>query len=441
MRNKARHVINRVSLEVKFQDKESAFKGRGTLQDIFYKSVLPQLEKAIEKYSFKSQVIRINRLEIDLGTLPFDQSASDLGNRIYSVISDKLNRLGPGDVVVEELTRARVETYLEFLETGLFHWSSEIGSTGQFEDTFRKLDQTARTFWLARLRMLLQKKFIQTRFIYQHCDDFFYWVADQLQPLLKQAKTKFFEERFARLSKVREKEIVLECISRLPGKDDMGRLTEELDSLLANHFPKSEELAGSQPRMKDGHNIELETRRETGGASSQGPVKEEVIFIQNAGIVLLHPFFVSLFTRLGFLDNNQEFTGSETRLRAFFMLHYLACGTGYLEEHRALFYKILCAMDMHEPVPKTIALTTSEKTEAEALLISAIANWKALKNTSPGGLREAFIHREGKLQKKDKGWTLKVEQSSFDILLARLPWSLSIIKLPWLKQMIWVEWA
>ncbi len=79
--------------------------------------------------------------------------------------------------------------------------------------------------------------------------------------------------------------------------------------------------------------------------------------------------------------------------------------------------------------------------ESEALLQSVIRYWPPLKNTSVDGLRHSFLQREGKLEQKQNGWLLTVEQKTIDILLDKLPWGFSTVTLPWMKEMISVDWC
>ena len=71
-----------------------------------------------------------------------------------------------------------------------------------------------------------------------------------------------------------------------------------------------------------------------------------------------------------------------------------------------------------------------------------ILYWTVLMSTSPDGLREGFLQREGKLTLSDHGnWKLRVEQKSIDILLGYLPWGISMVKLPWMENLLVVEWT
>ena len=121
-------------------------------------------------------------------------------------------------------------------------------------------------------------------------------------------------------------------------------------------------------------------------------------------------------------------------------LQYLVTGKQHPEEFYLPLNKILCGMDVSSTLPQDIELTEDCKTACDDLLGAVIGHWTALKNTSPEGLQETFLNREGKLTFKDGQWTLVVERKTIDILMDRIPWSISMIKHSWMKQMINTEW-
>ena len=85
-------------------------------------------------------------------------------------------------------------------------------------------------------------------------------------------------------------------------------------------------------------------------------------------------------------------------------------------------------------------LTKNEKQEIIDLLDSVIANWTALKNTTAGGFREAFLQRKGSVEKNSDDYCIRVDVLSHDILLSYLPWNITLIKYPWNDYLIHVEW-
>lgn len=167
-----------------------------------------------------------------------------------------------------------------------------------------------------------------------------------------------------------------------------------------------------------------------------------VFYVQNAGIVLLHPFLVTLFDTCGWW-RQQGFRNVRSRAGAVRLLHFLATGERDAPEYDLLLPKLLCGLSPDEPL-RPHRLSKRVLAEGMELLEAAIGHWSALKNTSPDGLRDAFLQRDGKLESRPSGgWRLTVEAKPQDALLARLPygWGLSLIPLPWLPNPLQVEWV
>lgn len=74
------------------------------------------------------------------------------------------------------------------------------------------------------------------------------------------------------------------------------------------------------------------------------------------------------------------------------------------------------------------------------MLQAVISHWNALGGTSVQGLRETFLQREGRLQRDEDAWRLRVAPRPFDMLLDRLPWGYATLKLPWMKEVLHVDW-
>ncbi|WP_298547901.1 contractile injection system tape measure protein [uncultured Aquimarina sp.] len=163
-------------------------------------------------------------------------------------------------------------------------------------------------------------------------------------------------------------------------------------------------------------------------------------YIQNGGLLLLHPYIERLFSELKLLTREKKIKEKKVAL-AIHLLHYLATKREKQIESDLVFEKFLCGYPINKPIRKNIRLPQNFKEEAELLLKALLNNWKALKNTSTDGLRENFIKREGKLMSDDPSrYRVIVERKTQDILLEKLPWNLTIIKLPWIDRLIFVEW-
>jgi len=163
---------------------------------------------------------------------------------------------------------------------------------------------------------------------------------------------------------------------------------------------------------------------------------EEGVFIDCAGVVLLHPFLARFFEGLGIAEGNKL----PQPERALCLVHYLATGLLFAPEYDLLLPKLLCNLPVDTPVDSRIELTAAEEEEADALLSAVIRHWDALGNTSAENLRGSFLVRPGKLSQRHGEHLLQVETRSYDVLLDRLPWGLGLVQLPWMERNLWVEW-
>jgi ADP-ribose pyrophosphatase YjhB (NUDIX family) len=163
------------------------------------------------------------------------------------------------------------------------------------------------------------------------------------------------------------------------------------------------------------------------------------LYVQNAGLVLFHPYLYRFFEKLKLIEDGR-FENNIFRVRAAFILQWLASGKQSPPEYMLPLNKILCGLEIYEPFPRDILLTEKEIEACDGLLETVVEHWSALKNTSAEGLRKSFVQREGVLEKEGRNWRLRVERKSYDLLLEKLPWGLSMIKLSWMKTLIMVEW-
>lgn len=161
--------------------------------------------------------------------------------------------------------------------------------------------------------------------------------------------------------------------------------------------------------------------------------------VQNAGQILFHPFLRYFFQGFDWLDEKSLLL-PEHKMAAVQTLHYCATGNAVFFEADMILEKFMCGIPLDAPVQSTDLLSAKMKREATFMLKELIRNWPALKNTSPAGLREAFIQREGKLIKKEGEYKLIVERKVIDVLMEKLPWNISVVKMPWQKELLFVEW-
>jgi len=180
------------------------------------------------------------------------------------------------------------------------------------------------------------------------------------------------------------------------------------------------------------------------GESDSDDSSVDSIYIGNAGLVLAGPFLLQLFRSLDMLEQEEngplKMRDEETASRAVHLLQYLVAGATASAEPLLILNKILCGIAVESPVERGIEATDQELESCDKLLKSMISNWTAIKNTSVIGLRETFLQREGKLDRSDDGWKLRVQRKTVDVLVDQIPWSVSVIYHPWMPKPIHVTW-
>ncbi len=166
---------------------------------------------------------------------------------------------------------------------------------------------------------------------------------------------------------------------------------------------------------------------------------DEKLVTHTSGIVLLYPFLKPFFTELELLREGQ-WKDADAQVRAVHLLHHLATGVQEQPEWNLVLEKFMCGLRPEIPIERQLRLSDAEMAECESLLSSVIEHWLALKNTSPRGLRETFLRRDGLLRPTDKGYRLQVARKTQDVLLDALPWTFYIIKPAWNDYLIEVLW-
>ena len=235
---------------------------------------------------------------------------------------------------------------------------------------------------------------------------------------------------FSSLTAQAQKSIQVKLSELAEGNKDFKTLHELNNSLnqLRNIKTKTNFINGANT-LTNNENIKNEIAEEI----------TDSIYIQNAGLILIHPFISSLFQRLDLL-NGVKFKGIAEQERAVLILQYIVNGQTNLPEYILPLNKILCGLPLGYPVANKLVLNEKEKELIDSLLSAIIQQWRAIGNSSINGLRDSFFQREGKLVSEEKNWELLVEQKSYDMLLDQLPWSYTIIKLAWMKKAIVTSW-
>ncbi len=170
---------------------------------------------------------------------------------------------------------------------------------------------------------------------------------------------------------------------------------------------------------------------------------DDPIFIGNAGLVLFNPYLPSLFERLGLLTDTEKgprIVNADAMSRGVHLLQYLVDGRLDAPEPELVLNKLLCGLPNAQPVAVSIEPNAADIAMCDGLIAALIANWSILSNTSPAGLRETFLQREGRLTYGADCWNLTVPRKTVDILVDQLVWSIAMLNHRWMSEAVRVTW-
>jgi hypothetical protein len=424
------HIIRRQYLHVELNGTESeglALQHR--LSDLCQQLLIPAIEGVLDHCAPPRGHLIIDRLEIDAGTLTLERLEDELAESVTEVLEKVLQEQIPtgdflsvapdNDNVQHKTTQQTInEVFIFFLKTGSLPWWFHLPQG-------KNLEQTILESWQEMKRsddVLRSKESAVLHTLYS---------ATARKRLTCQFSSVFIENLLSRLSPA--KDVVVSLLkSQWP---EAGKKVNTDRTKNAEPIPA--DLPVSKKKMAYIDNKPEEpTKKSPDYVDSYLDIKEG-LYIDHAGLVLLHPFLPQFFESLNVIAGDKLLQPD----RALCLLHFLVTGQVFAPEYELILPKILCNIPLETPVEANVELKIAELEEAEALLEAVIRHWKALRNTSIDGLRETFLVRPGKVSLHDNGdWLLQVESITFDILMNQLPWGIGMIKLPWMDKMLWVEW-
>ncbi|WP_123956549.1 contractile injection system tape measure protein [Chryseobacterium mucoviscidosis] len=164
------------------------------------------------------------------------------------------------------------------------------------------------------------------------------------------------------------------------------------------------------------------------------------LYIDNAGLVILHPFLVNLFQKLN-LCKDEVWKDKESQHKAVLLTQYLITGQEIFFENELILNKLICGFSVENVINTRQKISEEEKEVCNDLLSVVIEYWSVMKNSSVEALRETFLQRAGKLSLSEvHSSELWVEEKGVDILLASLPWAIGMIQTPWMENFLYCYW-
>ena len=464
------HVINRLQFELNCTDEEQAFHFRQNFGITFQEQIIDASDEICSNHVPEDEWIKIEKLEINLGQ--FSAAAFDLNfSSVFKVkfekaLVDKLSNI-PSSQKRESFLVSKIELLKHFLQTGTLPWWATEQETDINEiicelitnhpekiTPFFYHHQFKKNLWTRvafQLNEEAKTKLILLIPILKAIKELFVKWIQQLNIFLKNENVAAINIVGAPIDNI----ILGNAPQIFQHQDDPGIYLEifrntitsiasqckpAIDKIISNSQSDfinvfnnmTNDFANQQISVKTDAQLQLSEADDEETATDKYAVK-------HAGIILLSPFLKSFFTNLQLL-NGKEWKNKNSQYKAVHLLKFLTTGEQKTFEYNLTLEKIMCGLNIEEPIPLEILLEEHETNEAIQLLESVIEHWKAIKNTSVSGLRESFLKREGILTQKGNGWLLQVERKTLDILIDSIPWGYSTITFSWNEYLIFVEW-
>ena len=475
------HTIKRFSLELQTQSMEQSYALHRRCNKLVKEDLIGRLDKILSAQFDNEEIIRINKIEIDLGNISNSDLEKEFIEKYIAGFTEKIKHINVSKKINTPLQEIEIINkgdnsigqFFYFLSTGKMPWALQginfvnwqaeltIAIKNNQIRFFEKLTETAAHQPAAIERLIIQ------------FDDFFILaVVSGTIPLVKTD----FENLFLAIKKiipfnqmvaVRKKilQAVLPVLLNFPRKNEENKI-QQLIANLSKDYPDTEEkviislqekiieivkkadekflpreLNCTTAEKKNNAELTEATKNENTEEKINNIAEEKTVFIENAGLILLHPFLQNLFKATGLMEED-SFKNDLCKQKAVHLLQYLVNGEQQLPEFIMPLNKILCGFASEEHIDRFIQLEEAAIKEAGELLDAVITHWAVLKNTSATSLQQTFLQRKGKLSfnETDGYWKLQVEKNAVDILLDKIPWGFAYIKLPWMLFPLAVEW-
>jgi Contractile injection system tape measure protein len=431
------HIIHRQRLELDLQNEQSASQVERDWSRWYQKQLLPKLEKRLSALMPADRFLKIERLEVDLGDIigcKTDKSLTDHCIQVFEkALMHQLSDCHTEGYVSREANA--MTAFLNFLQTG-YHaeWLArepkllEIDILHALNADFPKYEQ-------AILQVLNSGKGCIRRLVWQFPDVF----LEKL--ILKLFKFDWMDELtlFHQLDRAYRKDLLAEIIelavldTPLSANKLLIALETYMEHNLREHYSESA-MVELRNEILGGRVLRYDRRVKL-------LLMEQDIFIQNAGLILLHPFLYELAKELNCLDND-GFRSKTMQFRAIHVFQFLCTGVLNAAEYALMLNKILCGLPLQQPIERELPISTDAIMVLEGLLESIIESEPIFGNMTLKQFRERFLQRRGKLTRSPAGndWLLYVEKRANDYLEDYFKWDYSVIKLPWMNENLYVIW-
>jgi hypothetical protein len=475
------HKISKLIFEVSLTGDENQVKGlQSEIEQLISSHIAEALDQSLSLFAHEHVDFIIDKLEIDIGSFNLKTDQKKLFRTISEKVEEEIHKISktmeaPGEYhPVKSRTKDISELELVFyiLRNGHLPWWADFAQKVNVASILKQFIQKSTSKQIVQLKDQLVNPIFRKRLIHYLKEAELIKCIQILMPSFIRSNKEILET-----SKTSSlfKESFFDLVFELPNQKnsiDIQEITETLIELLLDYkispkivnlealpVPKDmlSRLKSMQLSVEKTKNIKRKpldskeksnqkkkrAEREKSAQTDNNMVDEteNSIEIGNAGLVLMLSFLSRFFENIG-IATSKGFNSVAEQHTAAYLLHYIATGNRDVpQEHELFFEKLLCGIEVDEVLIPYSEFKQSHLDEVEDLLKSVIENWKALKSSSPQTLQSAFLQRSGYLILRDDGaWSLHIERQTIDILLNKIPWTISIGRLPFSNMMIYTEW-
>lgn len=350
-------IIRKQKITIQTTDEQLAFQVRKQLTDKLQFDLISMMERVFPAID-PDTYINIARLKIDLGCVTLQQFENDFAKiaehkllnevtRSLDEINNKQNDQQNSEDYTFQLNSGKqqeLDALFHFLEKGSYPWWYKKERRKTPGQLFDALDEEHTT---ALLLKIISAKNTGSNNLNNFMERLFIHLPAEKSKLLIDQLVSLFND--SQLS---------ENLNSLVGnKQDIIQLFSISEKSFYHHLfnllllPKNENhnniIHDLIIQLNDEKNISAhELKIPVKNLLRKPPGNTEGIYIGNAGLILLHPFLLSLFDKLALLDAQNQFISLDAQNKAVVLLYYLQTGNAsYLEWEMAL-NKIFVALSL-----------------------------------------------------------------------------------------------
>ena len=410
-----RHLIGKQVWEIGIRSSKDAHVVQQKVSDLVWNDLIPELSRLFDRLIGPDQVLRLDRVELDLGYIELKAVAStELKKRVVRSFEDWFfnTEILPGAIHGKDIETSRqrpqvalshhyFEIWLHWLKTGTLppytivpksDWIEKVLETLVLErQAVDRLKEVLSGHPVRLRRLILQHSDGDLKSIVEvytgHSQKRFLNFLDEIilflrnKPALESGKSprqigidiwsSVLNRAIIQEERLTCEEIIMGLL-RGPGLWPLVKAVGEMETENAKKYPITKDTLGKIPDFNRPEEDQLEDWVALDSSMEIDELQEIPTpqFFDNAGVVLLHPFLKHLFKRLQLLKG-PAFRNQQCRSKAVLLLQYLATGDEKVADYDLVLPKYLCGMPANWPMDHTMTLTKKAKQYADETVTSS----------------------------------------------------------------------